>query len=73
MFSLLEKALPDRIPELLVSVRQRAERDRETAELWRQGRGSEAAARKIEDGVLHGRNTVVIQPAKLDNCYVCHR
>ena len=53
VFSLLEKALPGRIPELLVSVRQRAERDRETAELWRQGKGSEAAARKIEDGDLH--------------------
>ena len=53
VFSLLETALPGRIPELLVSVRQRAERDRETAELWRQGKGSEAAARKIEDGDLH--------------------
>ena len=52
VFSLLEKALPGRIPELLVSVRQRAERDRETAEMWRQGRAGEAVKRKIEDGDL---------------------
>ena len=53
VYSLLERALPGRIPGLLISGRQKAERDRATADLLRQGRGADAIARKIEDGALH--------------------
>ena len=66
---LLEQALLDRIPAILTSIRQRAERDRETADLWRQGRGDEALARKAEDGNLHivagGTKATVAKAAEL--------
>jgi conjugative relaxase-like TrwC/TraI family protein len=42
----------DAVPELLSSTRQLAERDRETAQMWREGKATEALARKDEDGTL---------------------
>jgi ATP-dependent exoDNAse (exonuclease V) alpha subunit len=44
VITLLEKALgKDAIPEILTSIRQRTERYRETALLWREGKAPEAA------------------------------
>jgi hypothetical protein len=40
------------VPELLSSTRQLVERDRETAQMWREGKAAEALARKDEDGTL---------------------
>lgn len=41
------------VPELLSSVRQLTERERETAQMWREGNATEALARKDKDGTLH--------------------
>ncbi|MGG5811674.1 MobF family relaxase [Falsiroseomonas sp. CW058] len=48
---LVRRALgPDQVPEILTTVRQRAEREREIAGHWREGRAAEALAMKREDG-----------------------
>lgn len=50
---LLRKALgPDQVPELLTTVRQQSERERETSLLFRDGKAGAALARKDEDGTL---------------------
>jgi hypothetical protein len=51
VIGLLRRALgPEVIPELLSTVRQSTERDRETSLLFREGNAAEALARKREDG-----------------------
>ncbi|MCB4824174.1 MULTISPECIES: MobF family relaxase [Roseicella] len=48
---LVRRALgSDQVPEILTTVRQRAEREREIAGHWREGRAAEALAMKREDG-----------------------
>ncbi|MBU8541780.1 MobF family relaxase [Falsiroseomonas tokyonensis] len=48
---LVRRALgPEAVPEILTTVRQRAEREREIAGHWREGRAAEALAMKREDG-----------------------
>ena len=48
---LLRRAIgSNAIPELLTTIRQQTERERETAGLFREGRAAEALARKFEDG-----------------------
>ncbi|MBX9875949.1 MAG: relaxase domain-containing protein, partial [Thermoleophilia bacterium] len=48
---LVRRALgPEQLPEILTTVRQRAEREREIAGHWREGRAAEALAMKREDG-----------------------
>ncbi|HUZ62959.1 MAG TPA: MobF family relaxase [Acetobacteraceae bacterium] len=50
---LLRKALgPDQMPELLTTVRQQSQRERETSLMFREARADEALARKGEDGTL---------------------
>ena len=51
--SLLRKALgTDQVPELLTTVRQQSERERETTLLFREGKAGAALARKDEDSTL---------------------
>jgi hypothetical protein len=50
---LLRKALgPDQVPELLITVRQQSERERQTSLLFRDGEAGAALARKDEEGTL---------------------
>ena len=50
---LFQKSLgAEQVPELLNTVRQITERDRETSLLFREGKAAEALARKDEDGTL---------------------
>jgi conjugative relaxase-like TrwC/TraI family protein len=50
---LFQKALgTEQVPELLNTIRQQTERDRETTMLFRDGKAAEALARKNEDGTL---------------------
>lgn len=50
---LFEKAMGDNaIPELLTTVRQQTERERETSLMFRDGKAAEALKRKDEDGTL---------------------
>ena len=53
VIDLLRQALgPDAVPELLSTVRQQTERERETSLLFREGQAAEALARKREDGTV---------------------
>lgn len=57
VIDLLRKALGEAaVPEILTTIRQQTERERETATLFREGRAKEALGRKLED------NTVEIVP-----------
>lgn len=50
---LFQRALgEEQVPQLLNTIRQAAERDRETALMFRQERSAEALERKLEDGTL---------------------
>ncbi len=50
---LLRKALgPDQVPELLTTVRQQSERERQTSLLFRDGNAGAALARKDQDGTV---------------------
>lgn len=66
---LLRRALgDDMIPEITTSIRQRSQRDRETAALWREGRAWEALSRLDADGGLHlteGREATIAKAAEL--------
>jgi len=66
---LLRRALgDDMIPEITTSIRQRSQRDRETAALWRQGRAWEALGRLDHDGGLHmadGRAATIARAVEL--------
>jgi ATP-dependent exoDNAse (exonuclease V) alpha subunit len=54
---LFQKSLgTDQVPELLNTIRQRAERDRETTMLFRDGKAAEALERKDQDGE-HGTSS----------------
>ena len=67
---LLRKALGDEaIPEILSTVRQRTERERTIAGLFREGRAAEAIVMKREDGtailVPGGRDATITRVARL--------
>ena len=67
---MLEKALgEDAIPAITTSIRQRADEDRATALLWRDGRAAEAIERKIAAGefllVAGGEKPVIERTANL--------
>lgn len=70
VIDLLRKALGDEaIPEILTSIRQKTEREREITSLFRAGRASEALEMKQQDGtaelVAGGRQTTVQRVARL--------
>ena len=50
VIDLLIDTLGDKVPQILTSVRQTTEREREIAGLFREGRAGEAISMKIEDG-----------------------
>lgn len=53
VIELMRKALgEDQVPELLTTIRQELERDRDTSLLFREGKAAEALARKHEDGTI---------------------
>jgi hypothetical protein len=53
VIDLMRKAVgPENVPEILSSVRQLSERDRETTLMFREGRAGDALARKREDGTV---------------------
>lgn len=67
---LLRRALgPDAVPEVLSTVRQKAEREREIAGLFREGRAAEALGMKRDDGTAEavpgGRRAVMERVAQL--------
>lgn len=49
---LLEKTFAGRIPEITHTIRQRSERERETALMFREGRAKDALDRKVSDDTL---------------------
>ncbi len=65
---LIEKVLPD-MPQILTSIRQRLESERELTKVWRDGDAAEGLARKKADGtalmVAGGRARTVERVAKL--------
>ena len=69
VIDLIEKALPGAIPEIVTSVRQKTERERETAKLFRDGNAADALALKREDGtamlVAGGKEATIERVAKL--------
>jgi hypothetical protein len=70
VIDLLQQALgPDAVPEILTTVRQRAERERRIAAMFREGRAGEALALKREDGttilVAGGRDATIARVAEL--------
>jgi hypothetical protein len=70
VIDLLRQALgPDTVPEILTTVRQKTEREREIAGLFRAGRADQAIAMKREDGsailVAGGRDAMIERTAQL--------
>ena len=70
VITLLRAALePEAVPELLSTLRQHSERERETSLLFREGQAAEALARKREDGTAQivpgGYQDAVAQVAAL--------
>ena len=70
VIDLLRKAVgPEAIPEILTSIRQKTEREREIASLFRAGRAAEALEIKQQDGtaelVAGGRQKTVQRVARL--------
>ena len=63
VIDLLVDTLGEQVPQILTSVRQATEREREIASLFRQGRSGEAIAMKLEDGtaqlVAGGRDKTI--------------
>lgn len=67
--SLLQEALGDAIPEVLISNRQRTEREKDIASLFREGKAADAIAMKREDrtamAVAGGRQAMIERVASL--------
>jgi hypothetical protein len=63
VIDLLVDTLGEQVPQILTSVRQATEREREIANLFREGRSGEAIAMKLEDGtaqlVAGGRDKTI--------------
>lgn len=66
---LMEKALPGAIPEIITSIRQRTEREREITQIFRSGDAADAIAMKREDKTIElvagGRIATVQRVANL--------
>jgi phage/plasmid primase-like uncharacterized protein len=69
VMQLLQDALGDQVPQILTSIRQRTDREREIAGLFREGKAGEAIALKREDGTAilaaGGRDNTIARVADL--------
>jgi hypothetical protein len=69
VLALIEKAMPGAITEIVASIRQKTERERETAKLFRDGNAADAIAMKRADGsailVAGGKEATIDRVAKL--------